>query len=90
MNKLTEALIVAWLRDQIATLGVKGLQLSVNTEGSTITASLPVFGSYTHDYGFADTIAEAVEKLQSTHKTPAQLAAELRAKADAIEREAHL
>jgi hypothetical protein len=89
---LTEALIVAWLRDQCAMLALKDLRLSVNSTGSQITASVPQAPGveFCRDYGFGETVAEALEKMLDGHKSPAVRAAELRAQADAIEREAHL
>lgn len=87
---MNEKDILAWLRDRVAAEGTKGLALSICTDGSPFSASLPrsPVTTWMRDYGFGNSIAEALADLAKTHSTPEIRAERLRAEAAAIEAEA--
>ena len=90
---MNEQDIINWLTEQAK--GYNWPRLSIKIESACDTtphvyASAPKSKANTWDreYAFGETIPAAVEELRKMMKTPKQLADELRAQADAIEKEA--
>jgi hypothetical protein len=77
---LTEAEVIAWLRDKAAQSGIPRLRLEIGTGPFPCYAGVDGCG----ECGFGDTFACAIVNFTAKYKTPEQRAAELRAQADAI------
>lgn len=89
-TQLTEQDVLAYLKERAASTGIKGLELSAqtNAEMRPFAASVKKPGMSICEYGFGKTIEEAVSELLPNIKSAKEIADALRAKADKIEKEA--